>query len=75
MRLFSYIIASIYLVASSTNLLLKPRIVYSIRSNIGSKPRNCFANLANYILIKAKPFALILIRVEDSIPNLFILII
>jgi len=56
-------------------LLSNPYILYSIRSCCVFVLRNRVAKAANSVLIKAYPFALVLISVRVFIPSLLLLII
>ena len=56
-------------------LLSNPRILYSIRSRCNFVLKNRVAKAANSVLIKAYPFALILISVRVFILSLLLLII
>jgi len=56
-------------------LLLNPRILHSIRSCCVFVLRNRVARAANLVLIKAYPFALVLISVHVFIPSLLLLIV
>ena len=56
-------------------LLLNPYILHSIRSCYVFVLRNRVARAANSVLIKAYPFALVLISVRVFIPSLLLLIV
>jgi len=56
-------------------LLSNPRILHSIRSRCVFVLRNRVARAANSVLIKAYPFALVLISVYVFIPSLLLLIV
>ena len=56
-------------------MLLNPRILYNIRSRCVFVLRNRVARAANSVLIKAYPFALILISVYVFISSLLLLIV
>ena len=56
-------------------LLSNPRILHSIRSHYIFVLKNRVARAANSVLIKAYPFALILISIRVFIPSPLLLII
>jgi len=62
-------------VISCAILLLNPRILHSIGSRCVFVSRNRVARAANSVLIKAYPFALILISVRVFIFSLLLLIV
>jgi len=62
-------------VISYAILLSNPRILYSIKSRCVFVLRNRVARAANSVLIKAYPFALILISVRVFIFSLLLLIV
>ena len=56
-------------------LLSNPYILYSVKSRCVFVLRNRVARAANSVLIKAYPFALVLISVHVFIPSLLLLIV
>jgi len=62
-------------VISCAILLLNPCILYSVRSCCVFVLRNRVARAANLVLIKAYPFALVLISVRVFILSLLLLIV
>jgi len=62
-------------VISYAILLLNPRILHSVGSRYVFVSRNRVARAANLVLIKAYPFALVLISVRVFILSLLLLIV